>query len=62
MALLAFIWLQEQAVPDPSNYDHNLDLVLMFVAGALLVALFVVAKRLFSRNTSDKPDNSRIFK
>lgn len=45
IGLLMFAEWQEQVGWDPIERDHRPDMIVMFVGGAVIVALFVIVRR-----------------
>ena len=45
LGLVMFAAWQEQVGWDPIERDHRPDMIVMFVAGAIIVALFVIIRR-----------------
>jgi hypothetical protein len=55
-----FVARQEQVGWEPIERDHRPDIIVMFVAGAAVVALFVIVRRIM-RSRKEKPANRRIL-
>jgi hypothetical protein len=55
-----FVAWQEQVGWEPIERDHRPDMIVMFVAGAAVVALFVIVRRIM-RSRKEKPANRRIL-
>jgi hypothetical protein len=55
-----FVARQEQVGWEPIERDHRPDMIVMFVAGAAVVALFVIVRRIM-RSRKEKPANRRIL-
>jgi hypothetical protein len=60
LALAMFATWQEQVGWDPVERDHRPDMIVMFVAGAAVVALFVIVRR-FMRSRKEGPANRKIL-
>jgi hypothetical protein len=58
LGLLTFATWQEQVAWDPIDTDHRPEMIGMFVFGAAIVAVIVVARRLLRR---EKPANRKIL-
>ena len=60
LGLVMFAAWQEQVGWDPIERDHRPDMIVMFIAGAVIVALFVIIRRNM-RARREEPANRKIL-